>query len=265
MKAVLDSMQDNTFNDIFTSDIHAMGTLADINAFIALTHVDRVMQITTPKMPAHLQARFGVAVTASASIVTVTDRAEAVIAITEINPVLDAKLNSDPTATGATVIDILNVQIASTVDGSLSAIARGEGYNRTGPRADHRAYGRGAKLTYLKGNDGVERNNGSGGEVKHITLDPAVTKERLESIGKARFDTALVRNMFFITNVVRLVRLKLNRELTKSRNVLVASHFAVSPGVTEYGSDPFGPNEADESMQYNGYARFDDADEVNRF
>lgn len=88
----------------------------------------------------------------------------------------------------------------------------------------------------------------------------AVSKERLQDIGKARFDTTFVRNIFFITNVVRLVRLKLNRELTQSRNVLVASHSAVAAGVTEYGSDPFGPNETLLSTYPNGQARFNDQD-----
>jgi hypothetical protein len=54
-------------------------------------------------------------------------------------------------------------------------------------------------------------------------------------------------------NVVRLLRLKLNRELTQSRSVLVSSHMAVASGVTEYGSDPFTPNEVDGSYIGDGY------------
>ena len=37
---------------------------------------------------------------------------------------------------------------------------------------------------------------------------------------------------------------KLNREMAQSRNVIVSSHMSVTPSVTEYGSDPFGPNES---------------------
>ncbi len=95
-------------------------------------------------------------------------------------------------------------------------------------------------------------------KIKTITLPPGIDKNILLDIGKARFDTTLVRNLFFITNVVRLLRLNLNRELTQSRNVLLASHFAVAPGVTEYGSDPFGPNEVLGSTYPDGQSRFDD-------
>jgi hypothetical protein len=68
-------------------------------------------------------------------------------------------------------------------------------------------------------------------------------KQQLEAIGKMRFDTRFVRNILLVSNMLRILRLKLNRELTQSRSVLVASHMAVTPGVTEYGSDPFGPDE----------------------
>ncbi len=68
-------------------------------------------------------------------------------------------------------------------------------------------------------------------------------KRQLEAIGKMRFDTRFIRNIFLVSNMLRILRLKLNRELTQSRSVLVSSHMAVTPGVTEYGSDPFGPDE----------------------
>jgi hypothetical protein len=60
----------------------------------------------------------------------------------------------------------------------------------------------------------------------------------LEAVGKARFDTRIVRNLFFISNIQRLMRLKLNQELTQYRNVLVSNHSVVNPGVTEYGYMP---------------------------
>jgi hypothetical protein len=97
------------------------------------------------------------------------------------------------------------------------------------------------------------------GKVAEVYFGPGIV-ETLNTIGQARFDTRLVRNLFFISNVHRLVRLKLNRELTKSRNVLVSSHSAVDPSVTEYGADPFGPNEVIESTTPDGMRRFDDED-----
>ena len=52
-----------------------------------------------------------------------------------------------------------------------------------------------------------------------------------------------------------MLRLKLNRELTQSRSVLTASHMAVAAGITEYGSDPFAPNESYNSYVGDGYDR----------
>lgn len=62
--------------------------------------------------------------------------------------------------------------------------------------------------------------------------------ESLHMIGKARFDTRMVRNMSLVTNVQRMLRLKLSQELSQYRNVLVSDHGAVNPGVTEYGYIP---------------------------
>jgi hypothetical protein len=83
--------------------------------------------------------------------------------------------------------------------------------------------------------------------IHKVKLYNSTTKRRLEAIGLARFNTHFIRDLFFIANVVRLVRLKLNRELTHSRGVLRASHMAVAPDVTEYGMDPFGANSVFES------------------
>jgi hypothetical protein len=115
---------------------------------------------------------------------------------------------------------------------------------------------RSVKLTYLKKPADNELEDAA---VAEVVLPSRVDKLRLEAIGKERFDTRFIRNIFFITNVVRILRLKLNRELSQSRNVLVASHASVSAGVTEYGSDPFGPNEVIDST-LGGLPRFNDRD-----
>jgi hypothetical protein len=114
-------------------------------------------------------------------------------------------------------------------------------------------------LTYL---DKPEANHPDHTAVKVVEVGSAVKRRQLEAIGRARFDTTLVRNLFFITNILRVVRLKLNRELTQSRNVIVKSHEAVAQGLTEYGADPFSPNEVYDSTLPNGYARYNDADEI---
>ena len=82
----------------------------------------------------------------------------------------------------------------------------------------------------------------------------------MQMIGCLRFDTTIIRNLFFIVNVLRLTRLKLNRELTNSRNVVVNSHYSVNPNVTEYGNDPFNPNEVYRSKTMEGRNRFNVSD-----
>ncbi|NDD40864.1 MAG: hypothetical protein EB082_21030 [Verrucomicrobia bacterium] len=87
----------------------------------------------------------------------------------------------------------------------------------------------------------------------------STAKQRLESVGIARFNTHFMRDMFFISNINRLVRLKLNRELTHSRSVLRASHLTVAPEVLEYNMDPFGPNAVFESRTRATYSLADGA------
>ena len=121
-----------------------------------------------------------------------------------------------------------------------------------GPQVGRRA----GTISYLRA---PEANTAAESAVVSVSIG-AVPKAQLQDIGRARFDTTFVRNIFFIANVVRIVRLKINRELTQSRNVLVASHSAIAAGVTEYGSDPFGPNESYGSTLPDGQARFNDRD-----
>ena len=114
---------------------------------------------------------------------------------------------------------------------------------------------RAAHLTYLKSESNTDEDTGAA--IVEISI-PHQLKNKLEWIGKSRFDTRFIRNIFFITNVVRILRLKLNRELSQSRNVLVSSHMSVAAGITEYGSDPFGPNEVYNSNMLNGESRYND-------
>ncbi|NBV29340.1 hypothetical protein EBS02_10080, partial [bacterium] len=57
-----------------------------------------------------------------------------------------------------------------------------------------------------------------------------------------RFNTNVIRNLFFISNILRIIRLQINREFTQNRSILKSSHFAISPSVTEYGM--MDPNES---------------------
>jgi hypothetical protein len=104
-------------------------------------------------------------------------------------------------------------------------------------------------LTYLKrpvSIDGQEPEPDTA--VVTVNVGTTASKDRLENVGIYRWNTRVVRNLFFITNVVRLIRLKLSRELTQNRNVIVNSHDAVSAGVTEYGV--FNPNETLANREY---------------
>jgi hypothetical protein len=120
---------------------------------------------------------------------------------------------------------------------------------------------RGRTITYLRV---PAENQGPESAVVEAELSSAQQRAQLEAIGRRRFDTRVVRNLFFITNVLRLVRLKLNRELTQTRSVLVSSHSAVASGLTEYGTDPYSPNESYDST-FAGMPRFSDQDEPSKF
>jgi hypothetical protein len=74
--------------------------------------------------------------------------------------------------------------------------------------------------------------------------------------GFTRFNTNVVRNLFFISNILRIIRLQINREFTQNRNILKSSHFAIAPSVTEYGM--MDPNEAFMS-KYRGARMFNDS------
>jgi len=141
------------------------------------------------------------------------------------------------------LIDILNK------DSDVYKALRGN-ENNFGDRLDADSP---VKLTYIKTTDGMKP------EVVEVVKE-GVTKDKLERVGKLRFDTKLVRNVFFIANVVRLVRLKLNRDLTHSRNILVSSHASVASGITEYGIDPFDTNEVWSSKISSNAGRFVDSD-----
>jgi hypothetical protein len=80
------------------------------------------------------------------------------------------------------------------------------------------------------------------------------------AISKARFDTTLVRNLFFIPNLNRLIRTALDRELRVNRDVIRSNHPAISANVTEFGSDPFTPNEDISSNFRNRDPRYVDQD-----
>ena len=59
-------------------------------------------------------------------------------------------------------------------------------------------------------------------------------KGQLLAVGRDRFNSALVRNLMLITNVYRLTRAKLNRDLAQTRTIVQRGDSLVAPGLTEY-------------------------------
>ena len=65
-----------------------------------------------------------------------------------------------------------------------------------------------------------------------------VPKRLLKEYGKLRFDTKLVRNLLFIENSMRLLTLKLRRDLTYYNNPVLTGNSLLAPSVTEtFGRD----------------------------
>ena len=92
-------------------------------------------------------------------------------------------------------------------------------------------------------------------QVKTVNLGGIARKQAVTLIGFNRWNTTLVRNLFFISNVARVVRMKLAKELTQYRSVLVAGHSMVNPSITEYGAAGFNPPETYEDQKYDSDAR----------
>jgi len=76
-------------------------------------------------------------------------------------------------------------------------------------------------------------------------------KSLLLKVGKQRFDSSLIRNLFFITNVYRLTREKLSQELAHSRTIIQRGDDLVRPSMTEFGTNTqLGYNETANSQVF---------------
>jgi hypothetical protein len=112
--------------------------------------------------------------------------------------------------------------------------------------------------------DDIEAYDKTINETNNEPLKSFVYEEGVPSIrrvmshlGYTRFNTNMVRNLFFISNILRIVRLQINREFTQNRNILKSSHFAISPSVTEYGISTMDPNEIS-STRYRNFGQYKD-------
>ena len=74
-------------------------------------------------------------------------------------------------------------------------------------------------------------------EIKSVALKDGV-KDTLKAYGKLRFDTKLVRNLVWLTNIQRVMRLKLRKDLTWYNSKVVSDHASIASSVTElYSKD----------------------------
>lgn len=92
-------------------------------------------------------------------------------------------------------------------------------------------------LTYLAE---PEAGQHSSTGLKRIQLgNNTIAKMRhLELVGKARFDASISRKLFFLTNVQRVMRERIDSELSQYRTVLPEGMRIANPSVTEFGHAP---------------------------
>jgi hypothetical protein len=87
---------------------------------------------------------------------------------------------------------------------------------------------------------------------------PEATMVALLQHGFDRFNTNIVRNLFFITNLYRVLRLKLNQELVQTRSMIVSTDNLVTPAITEYGASKTGHTEVfDDNEIDSAYPAYD--------
>ena len=77
----------------------------------------------------------------------------------------------------------------------------------------------------------LEKNSKGKATIKSVPVDGA--KEILKAYGKLRFDTYFVRNLFWVSSIQRMLRLKLRRDLTWYNSRVVDSHATLASSITE--------------------------------
>ena len=102
------------------------------------------------------------------------------------------------------------------------------------------------------------------GELKYLSF-PAATMKLFDKNYEYRFNTTVVRNLFFITNLNRVLRLLFEKTLTYSRNVIKHGLEFTNPSLTEYGQFPMLPNETYGSKQNNSLDRYARGDKPTDF
>jgi len=135
--------------------------------------------------------------------------------------------------------------------GVTSAVTRIPGQmvpgNQLNPATNNRSNIASNILTYLgKASDNADE---PWSVVKQVGVGAA--KRTLLDIGRERFNSAVVRNLTYVTNIYRLVRAKMEQDLSQQRTVIQRGDALVSRTMTEFGSDAqHGPDEVQSSRRY---------------
>jgi hypothetical protein len=89
--------------------------------------------------------------------------------------------------------------------------------------------GQPGKLTYISG-VGADMEK----RIQHVDVGSEDNKRLLQNLGKLRFDTSLVRNLVFITNLYRVMRYKLWSNTSIDRSLIASGDTIIRPDLTEY-------------------------------
>jgi len=207
-----------------------LGTVTTINAESVAQRFDSNVQINMAVQP-----------------VDTLDKAAAFVTVYTIPSI--QKTMQYAVGLGRRVLDNLSSQLYKSIGGTWTGPGT---INTSDPPTKQKPSkapdgGLSTTLTYIDPTAGDEENPWS--FIKQAGMGK--WKPHLQNMGKDRFDTRLVRNLFAITNIHRVIRLKLNKGLTEPRSVLMNSNSATDPSVTEYG-----PAENYTTTSYNSDARF---------
>jgi hypothetical protein len=86
-------------------------------------------------------------------------------------------------------------------------------------------------LTYLTDN---QKNKGRANYEAVQTHELTNVIAMLQATGLLRFDTVLIRNLIFLVNLYRVIRLKLRKDLMYDRNIILKSHAIAREDATEH-------------------------------
>jgi hypothetical protein len=130
-----------------------------------------------------------------------------------------------PHAEGATHLDMHNQPVIGRVNAARALVP-------ANPDPDVTAAANAPEdLTYLPSNQNVvSRANYQA--VQNVNVENIVAM--LRATGLLRFDTRLVRNLIFLVNLYRVIRLKLRKDLMYDRNVILKSHSIAREDNTEH-------------------------------